>query len=341
MVKKIKKELIMSILIIGGAGYIGSHVNKLLHKFGYSTLIIDNLCRGHREHIQWGKFIQGDIGNIEFLDHVFTTNKIEAVMHFAAFAYVGESIFQPDIYYENNVSKTLVLLDAMVRHRVNYFVFSSSCATFGNALYTPINELHPQNPINPYGYTKLVVEQILKDYDNAYGLKYCIFRYFNASGADPDARIGEWHDPETHLIPLVLDVAAGIRPKIDILGNDYNTPDGTCIRDYIHVCDLAEAHRLGMELLLKTNTSDHFNLGYGKGYSIQEIIHVVQKITRSPINVNYIVRRDGDPAELVGSSEKAKRILNWVPQFSLEDSITTAWKWHQKTFECLPLKRVG
>jgi UDP-glucose 4-epimerase len=331
----------MTVLIVGGAGYIGSHVNQLLHRSGYSTFVIDNLCRGHREHVQWGKFIQGDIGNSEFLDHVFTTNKIEAVMHFAAFAYVGESTSYPCIYYENNVSKTLVLLDTMVRHHVNNFIFSSSCATFGNAEYTPIDELHPQHPINPYGYTKLVVEQILKDYDKAYGLKHCIFRYFNASGADPDSRIGEWHNPETHLIPLILDVAAGIRPKIDIFGNNYDTPDGTCIRDYIHVCDLAEAHKRGMEQLCNTEISDNYNLGNGKGYSIREILHVARKITKCSIKIHHVARREGDPAELIGSSEKAKRILGWTPQYSLEDSITTAWKWHQKTFQHSPLKRVG
>jgi UDP-glucose 4-epimerase len=331
----------MSILIIGGAGYIGSHVNKHLNQMKYSTLVLDNLCRGHREFIKWGDFLYGDIGSRELLDHIFTSYKIEAVMHFAALAYVGESVHQPNIYYSNNITKTLVLLDAMVRHKVNNFVFSSSCATFGNAEYTPIDELHPKRPINPYGYTKLVVERILQDYDNAFGLKYCVFRYFNASGADPDGEIGEWHEPETHLIPLVLDTAAGIREKIDVFGNDYNTPDGTCIRDYIHVCDLADAHRKGMERLFETGQSDHFNLGCGKGYSIQEVLKAAQKISQRSIRANYVTRREGDSAILVGYSQKAKQILDWTPQFSFEDSITTAWNWHQKITNVEQFKRAG
>jgi UDP-glucose 4-epimerase len=331
----------MSILIVGGAGYIGSHVNKHLNQAGYSTLVLDNLCRGHREFVKWGDFLYGDIGNREFLDHIFTSHKIEAVMHFAAFAYVGESVHQPDIYYSNNIAKTLTLLDAMVRHKVNNFIFSSSCATFGNAEYTPIDELHPQKPINPYGYTKLVVERILQDYDNAFGLKHCIFRYFNAAGADPDGEIGEWHEPETHLIPLVFDTAAGICEKINVFGNDYDTPDGTCIRDYIHVCDLANAHRKGMEYLFETGHSDHFNLGCGKGYSIQEVLKTAQKVSRHSIKANYVTRREGDPAVLIGSSQKAKQLLDWTPQFSLEDSIATAWNWHQKMIGTEKLKRVG
>jgi UDP-glucose 4-epimerase len=229
----------------------------------------------------------------------------------------------------------------MVRHKVNNFIFSSSCATFGNAKYTPIDELHPQQPINPYGYTKLVVERILKDYDNAFGLKHCIFRYFNATGADPDSEIGEWHEPETHLIPLVLGAALGICEKIDVFGNDYDTQDGTCVRDYIHVCDLADAHRKGMEYLFETGQSDHFNLGCGTGYSIQEVLKTVQKISRRSIRTNYVARREGDPAVLVGSSKKAKQLLNWIPQFSLEDSITTAWNWHQKMIGTEYIKRVG
>jgi UDP-glucose 4-epimerase len=331
----------MSILIVGGAGYIGSHVNKHLNETGYSTLVLDNLCRGHREFVQWGDFLHGDVGDCQFLDHIFTSYKIEAVMDFAAFAYVGESVCQPDIYYSNNIVKTLTLLDAMVRHKINNFIFSSSCATFGNAEYTPIDESHPQRPINPYGYTKFVVERILQDYDNAFGLKYCIFRYFNAVGADPAGEIGEWHEQETHLIPLVLDNAAGICEKINVFGNDYETPDGTCIRDYIHVCDLANAHRKGMERLFKTWQSDHFNLGCGKGYSIQDVLKTVQKISRCSIKPNYVTRREGDPAVLVSSSIKAKQLLDWIPKFSFEESIVTAWNWHQKIISTEKLKLVG
>jgi UDP-glucose 4-epimerase len=331
----------MSILIVGGAGYIGSHVNKLLNQSGYSTLVVDNLCWGHREHIRWGKFFQGDIGDPKFLNDIFSSHKIEAVMHFAAFAYVGESVCHPDIYYSNNVVKTLALLDVMIQHQVNYFVFSSSCATFGNAEYIPINELHQQYPINPYGYTKLVVEHILQDYEKAFGLKHCIFRYFNAAGADFDGEIGEWHEPETHLIPLVLDVAVGKRNEINIYGNDYPTPDGTCIRDYIHVCDLADAHKRGMEFLFESKKSDHFNLGTEIGCSINEIIHIVQKITKKNIRIKHSPRRDGDPPVLVGSFEKANQFLNWKPNYSIEDSIKTAWFWHQKLNSIPVFRRAG
>ena len=331
----------MSILIVGGAGYIGSHVNKLLNRCGYSTLVLDNLSRGHRDFVRWGKFLPGDAGDRELLDRLFTTHDVQAVMHFAAYAYVGESVGKPSMYYDNNVAKTLVLLDAMVRHGINRFVFSSSCATFGNAERLPIDETHPQRPINPYGYTKLVVENVLRDYDKAYGLKHCIFRYFNAAGADPDGEIGESHDPETHLIPLVLDTAAGLRDVIDVYGDDYDTPDGTCIRDYIHVNDLAEAHRLGMERLFETNTSDDYNLGCGKGYSIMEVLEAAKKITKESIPVRFCERREGDPPSLVGSSQKAERLLGWSPQYSLEDSVTTAWSWHQKMFANHSYRRAG
>jgi len=320
----------MSILIIGGAGYIGSHINKCLNAHGYDTITIDNLSYGHAEFVRWGKFIQGDIGDRQLLDSVFSQEKIEAVMHFAAFAYVGESVTEPAKYYDNNVVRTMILLDAMRKHHVNHFVFSSSCATFGNAVYTPIDEKHPQSPVNPYGQTKLIVEHILQDYDRAYNLKHCIFRYFNAAGASRDAEIGEWHEPETHLIPLVLDAAAGKREAIQVFGTDYPTPDGTCVRDYIHVSDLAEAHRLGMEHMLRHNTSDHFNLGCARGYSINEVIAAAKRITGKPINVRYVDRRAGDPPILVGSYDKAQTMLQWVPQCSLEDSIQSAWKWHEQ-----------
>lgn len=320
----------MSILIVGGAGYIGSHVNKFLNREGYSTVVLDNLCRGHRDAVKWGTFLQGDLGDREFLDHVFSRHEIEAVMHFAAFAYVGESVLDPSIYYDNNVSKTIVLLDAMVRHRIGYFVFSSTCATFGTAEYLPIDEEHPQRPINPYGHTKLVVEKILADYDRAYGLKHCVLRYFNAAGADFDGEIGECHDPETHLLPIVLDVAAGKRDRIDVFGDDYPTPDGTCIRDYIHVMDLADAHLKGMKRLIETKESDHFNLGCGRGYSIREVLRAAEKITGKTIGVNFAERRAGDPPKLVGAGKKAGEILDWTPRYHLEDSLASAWNWTRR-----------
>jgi len=322
----------MAILITGGAGYIGSHANKWLHEHGYETVTIDNLSSGHAELVRWGKFIQGDTGDRHFLDDVFDSEKIEAVMHFAAYVNVGESVMQPAIYYENNVAKTMVLLDAMRRHHINHFVFSSTCATFGNAAYTPIDEKHPQCPVNPYGQTKFVVERILQDYERAYGLKHCIFRYFNAAGASFDAEIGEWHEPETHLVPLVLDAAIGKQEAIHVFGSDYPTEDGTCVRDYIHVCDIAEAHRLGMEYLLRHGVSNHFNLGSTRGYSINEVIEAAKKITGKPFKVCYTDRREGDPPVLVGAYGKAKEILQWSPRFSLEESIESAWKWHKRRF---------
>ena len=318
------------ILITGGAGYIGAHVNKCLNMHGYDTIVVDNLTYGHAEFVRWGTFVQGDIGDRPFLDDLFSKENIEAVMHFAAFAYVGESVVDPAKYYDNNVARTLILLDAMRRHRVNHFVFSSSCATFGNAVYTPIDEKHPQCPVNPYGHTKLVVERILHEYDQAYGLKHCIFRYFNAAGASSDSEIGEWHEPETHLIPLILDAASGQRESIQVFGTDYPTEDGTCVRDYIHVSDLAEAHRLGMEHMLRHNVSDHFNLGCSRGYSIREVIEATKRITGKSIDVRCVDRRAGDPPILVGSYGKALETLGWSPKFSLDESIESAWKWHER-----------
>lgn len=317
-------------MIVGGAGYIGSHVNKVLNKRGYETLVLDNLVYGHREAVKWGKFVEGDLGDIELLDKVFQENKIDAVMHFSAYTYVGESVDNPAKYYRNNVCNTVNLLDAMVKHKVSKFIFSSTCATFGVPEKMPIEENFPQAPINPYGRTKLMVEKILEDYRVAYGLNYCVLRYFNAAGADPDGEIGEQHNPETHLIPLVLDAAIGRRKDIAVFGTDYPTPDGTCVRDYIHVNDLADAHIRALEYIGGNNVSEHFNLGCGKGYSVKDIIDMAEKVTGRSIDVRYVERRAGDPPELVGSSEKAKRILGWEPQFDLEKIITTAWNWHKK-----------
>ena len=319
------------ILIVGGAGYIGSHLNKEINKKGIETVIFDNLSYGHRDFVKWGTFEKGDLGNIEDIRAVFKKYPIEAVMHFAAFTYVGESVEDPQKYYQNNVKNTLNLLQVMLEENVKYFVFSSTCATYGNPVEIPITENHPQDPINPYGKGKLMVETVLKDYSDAYGLKYASLRYFNAAGADPEGEVGELHDPETHLIPLILDVAAGRREDIKIFGTDYDTPDGTCIRDYIHVTDLAEAHILALEYLQNGGESDFFNLGNGNGFSVKEVIETAEEITGKNIKAVEAERRAGDPPILVGSSTKAKETLNWNPKYDeLSKIIETAWNWHKK-----------
>ncbi|MEN6292852.1 MAG: UDP-glucose 4-epimerase GalE [Methanobacterium sp.] len=319
------------ILIVGGAGYIGSHLNKEINKKGIKTVIFDNLSYGHRDFVKWGTFERGDLGNIDDIRAVFKKYPIEAVMHFAAFTYVGESVEDPQKYYTNNVKNTLNLLQVMLEENVKYFVFSSTCATYGNPVEIPITENHPQNPINPYGKGKLMVETVLKDYSDAYGLKYASLRYFNAAGADPGGEVGELHNPETHLIPLILDVAAGRREDIKIFGTDYDTPDGTCIRDYIHVTDLAEAHILALEYLQNGGKSDFFNLGNGNGFSVKEVIETAEKVTGKDIKAVEAERRAGDPPILVGSSDKAKEKLNWKPKYDeLSTIIETAWNWHKK-----------
>ncbi len=319
------------ILIVGGAGYIGSHINKLLNQQGYETIVFDNLIYGHREAVKGSEFVLGDLNNIEQIRLVFKKYKIDAVMHFAAFAYVGESVVKPEKYYINNVSNSLNLLQVMREFNCKYFIFSSSCATYGEPQYIPIDEKHPQNPINPYGQSKLMVERILEDYSNAYGLKYVSLRYFNAAGADIDTEIGENHNPETHLIPLILDTALGIREDIKVFGTHYDTPDGSAIRDYIHVMDLADAHILALEYLKRGGKSDVFNLGNGNGYSVFEIIEMVRKIAQKNFKVTITDRRAGDPAKLIGDATKAKKVLGWKPKyFELETIISTAWKWHKK-----------
>ncbi|MBE9238014.1 UDP-glucose 4-epimerase GalE [Anabaena aphanizomenioides LEGE 00250] len=323
-----------TILVTGGAGYIGSHAVKALLQAGYQVLILDNLVYGHRdlvEQVLQVKLIEGDIEDRPLLDHLFQTHKIEAVMHFSAYAYVGESVTDPDKYYRNNVVATLTLLEAMLAASIKKFVFSSTCATYGVPKFIPITEDHPQNPINPYGATKLMVERILSDFDVAYGLKSVCFRYFNAAGADPSGLLGEDHNPETHLIPLVLQTALGQRQSISIFGTDYPTPDGTCIRDYIHVSDLADAHILGLEYLLKGGESNVFNLGNGNGFSVREVIAAAQEVTGINISVQECDRRPGDPPSLIGSSEKARKILGWQPIYpDIKDIVTHAWNWHQK-----------
>ncbi|MGC8728571.1 MAG: UDP-glucose 4-epimerase GalE [Elusimicrobiales bacterium] len=319
------------ILIAGGAGYIGSHVNKMISRKGYDTVVLDNLVYGHKEFVKWGKFYKCDLCDVKEIEKIFKSNKIDAVMHFSAYTYVGESVADPSKYYKNNVSNTLNLLDVMVKYGVKKFIFSSTCATYGFPIEIPITESHPQNPINPYGKTKLMIEKILEDYDKAYGVKYINLRYFNASGADPELEIGEWHNPETHLIPLAVYNALGLTPKITVFGTDYDTEDGTCVRDYIHVNDLAKAHILALEYLNRKNKSDSFNLGNGKGFSVKKIIDTVEKVCGVKLNVEYGKRREGDPAVLVGSSKKAIKVLGWKPEFyKIEDIVETAYLWHKK-----------
>ncbi|MFC1785301.1 UDP-glucose 4-epimerase GalE [Candidatus Neomarinimicrobiota bacterium] len=318
------------VLVVGGAGYIGSQTNKILSNQGYKTIVYDNLIYGHREAVKWGELIVGDLNNIEKLRLLFTKYNITAVIHFAAFSYVGESVKNPEKYYINNVSNTLNLLLVMKDFNCKYFIFSSTCAIYGNPRYLPIDENHPQNPINPYGLSKYMVEKILCDYSKAYDIKYVALRYFNAAGADKDCEIGENHIPETHLIPLLLDAVIGKRPNIKVYGSDYDTKDGTAIRDYIHVADLAEAHTLALNYILNGGICDAFNLSNGNGYSVIEVIESVKEITNKNFKVTFTNRREGDPAVLIGDSRKARNILKWNPKyFHLETLIKTAWEWHK------------
>ncbi|MBD2082777.1 UDP-glucose 4-epimerase GalE [Leptolyngbya sp. FACHB-17] len=322
------------VLVTGGAGYIGSHAVLALQNAGYEVVVFDNLVYGHRdivESVLKVELIEGDTNDRELLDQVFASRPFSAVMHFAAYAYVGESVTQPGKYYHNNVVGTLTLLEAMVAAGIKRFVFSSTCATYGVPQVVPIPEDHPQDPINPYGATKLMVERMLADFDPAYDFKSVAFRYFNAAGADPEGRLGEDHQPETHLIPLILMTALGQRDSISIYGTDYPTPDGTCIRDYIHVTDLAEAHVLGLDYLLKGGDSQLFNLGNGNGFSVREVIEAARSVTGKPIPAIECDRRPGDPPALVGSAEKARSMLGWNPQYAdIETILTHAWAWHQK-----------
>ena len=321
-----------NILVTGGAGYIGSHACKALANAGYQPIVYDNLLYGHEWAVQWGPLVIGDISDQQKLREVFETYKPEAVMHFAAFAYVGESVQDPAKYYKNNVVGTIHLLEAMRESNIQSIIFSSSCATYGTPTQLPIPEDHVQNPINPYGRSKWMIEHVLADYEKAYGLRSTSLRYFNAAGADPEGLIGESHDPETHLIPLVLDAASGKRPSITIFGEDYDTHDGTCVRDYIHVEDLANAHVLALKALQDGQKTRAFNLGNGNGYSIKEIIESVERVTGLKVPVEMGPRREGDPASLIGSAETIKQALGWTPRFTnLDDIIKTAWNWHQKS----------
>lgn len=320
----------MKVLVCGGAGYIGSHMVAELLENGEQVVVLDNLQKGHRDAVKAAKFYEGDLRDRAILDRVFKENSIDAVIDFAADSLVGESVGNPLKYFENNVGSTLSLLGAMKDYGVKYIVFSSTAATYGEPENVPIVEGDKTFPTNPYGESKLTVEKVLKWCDNAYGIKYTALRYFNAAGAHKDGSIGEDHDPETHLIPIILQVALGIRDRIMIFGDDYATPDGTCIRDYVHVADLASAHLLALRRLMKGEDSRIYNLGNGKGFSVKEVIEVARKVTGAEIKAEVAPRRAGDPAVLVASSEKAKKELGWNPKYdALDTIIETAWNWHK------------
>lgn len=318
----------MKIVVAGGAGYIGSHMVKQLVQAGHDVITLDNLSYGYRDAVKYGEFVEGDIGDADCLDKLFTNAGIDAVMHFAGFIQVGESVEKPSMYYHNNVINTHTLLDAMLRHSIKNFIFSSTAAIFGEPDYTPIDEKHPKQPINPYGHSKLMIEQVLEDYDTAYGLRSTCLRYFNAAGADPDGELGERHVPETHLIPLILQAASGRREDIKVFGDDYPTEDGTCVRDYIHINDLCTAHSLALEKMMRDDKSARYNLGNGKGFSVKEVIDVAKTVSGNDFKVTIEPRRAGDPAVLVADAVQARQELNWKPEFAeLHDIVATAWKW--------------
>ena len=318
------------VLVVGGAGYIGSHMVKMLGRHGCAVTTLDDVSSGHRDAVLCGDFVQGDMGDRAVLDIVLSRS-FDAVMHFASFIQVGESVQQPAKYYQNNVVNTLTLLDAMRAHGVDRFIFSSTAATFGEPQYSPMDERHPQQPINPYGRTKLMVEQVLADYEHAYGLRSVSLRYFNAAGADPEGQLGERHDPETHLIPLVLQAASGRRPHIGVFGRDYDTPDGTCVRDYIHIEDLCSAHWLALQSLMGGADSQAYNLGNGQGFSVQEVIDTAQQVTGRSIAVVNGPRRAGDPARLVADSSLIRENLGWQPRYAdLATIVAHAWAWETR-----------
>jgi UDP-glucose 4-epimerase len=320
-----------NVLVTGGAGYIGSHCCKELHSRGFNPITFDNLVYGFKDFVRWGDFCKGDLANPQDIASCFKQYPIEAVIHFAAYIDVGESVSDPLKYYENNVRNTIQLLHACRIHGVSKFIFSSSAAVYGTPESTPIDENHPLKPINAYGRGKQMVEEILADCETAYGLKYYCLRYFNAAGADPEGEVGEKHHPETHLIPLILNVAAARSKDIKIFGNDYPTADGTCIRDYIHVTDLARAHVLALERLLDGAASEILNLGQGRGFSVREVIDHVARVTGKDIGTVDVDRRPGDPPVLVASNAKAVQSLNWQPEYTnLDDIVQTAWNWHRK-----------
>jgi UDP-glucose-4-epimerase GalE len=319
------------ILVTGGAGYIGSQTTKRLNAAGLETIVLDNLSTGHRDFARWGAFIQGDVCDSVSLDRLFSSRSIDAVVHFAAASQVGESVREPLLYYQNNVGGTIALLAAMRRHKVNTLVFSSSCSVYGPPFDGLLTEDHPCQPISPYARTKRMMEDVMEDMAGSSGLKYVALRYFNAAGADPEAEVGERHNPETHLIPLVLQVALGQRGHLDIFGDDYGTPDGTAIRDYIHVQDLADAHIQALAHLQNGGASGPINLGNGQGHSVHQIVEAARQVTGHEIPVRMAPRRPGDSPRLVGDAAKARALLGWQPKYAdIRDIIATAWAWHQK-----------
>ncbi|MFA8343952.1 MAG: UDP-glucose 4-epimerase GalE [Rhodothermaceae bacterium] len=320
----------MKIVVTGGAGYIGSHFVKLAVDCNCEVLVIDNLCRGHKEAVHpKAEFKNCDLLDSENLNKILSEYKPDAVVHFAAFAYVGESVENPQMYYSNNVIGSINLISAAKNNNIRNFVFSSTCSLYGNPETVPISEKEKLNPINPYAQTKLIIEKALADFSSVYNFNYVALRYFNAAGADPEGAIGESHDPEPHLIPIILQTALGKREKIFIFGNDYKTPDGSCVRDYIHVSDLAQAHMAAIQFLSEEKRSEIINLGTGNGYSVKEIINSAREITGKEIKAEVAERRAGDPAILVAENSKAEAILGWKPEFDLTDILKSAWKWHQ------------
>ena len=318
-----------TVLVTGGAGYIGSHVCKALHAAGYRVVVFDNLVAGHREAVRFGDLVEGDVCDVTAVQSAIHRHRVSAVMHFAAFLDVGESVREPARYYRNNVTGSLSVLQAMAAESVEHFVFSSTCATYGEPIMTPIDETHPQQPINAYGESKLTVERALPHFERAYGTRWVALRYFNAAGADPDGEVGEDHSPEIHLIPRAIDAATGGAPLL-VFGDDYPTPDGTCLRDFIHVADLADAHLKALDRLLMGGASDAYNLGTGRPYSVKEVIASVERVTGYTVNWKMAPRRPGNPAQLFATARKAEAALGWTPRFTDIDSIVrTAWEWHR------------
>jgi UDP-glucose 4-epimerase len=319
------------ILVVGGAGYIGSHMVKMLLDQGYEVVTLDNLSTGFRDAVLGGRFVEGDIADTALLDELLPAEKPDAVMHFAAHIQVGESVEQPGKYYRNNVANTLNLLNAMVHHGVNHFIFSSTAAIFGEPQYVPVDERHPKAPINPYGQSKWMVEQMLADFDRAHGLRSICLRYFNAAGADPEGRLGWRYEGVTNLIPVVMKAASGARPDVTVFGRDYDTPDGTGVRDYIHIVDLCQAHMLALQRLWAGEPSDAFNLGNGQGFSVQEVIDAAKAVTGRPIRVVEGARRAGDPAALVADAARARDLLGWQPSYGdLRTIVQHAWNWESR-----------
>ena len=318
----------MKILVVGGAGYIGSHMVKMLLDAGHEVVVLDNLSSGFRDAVAGGEFLKGDLCDRPLLDAVLSARRFDGAMHFASFIQVGESVAHPSKYYRNNVANTINLLDVMVKYGVGRLIFSSSAAIFGEPQRVPIDEQHPKKPSNPYGRSKWMVEQVLGDYERAHGLRHACLRYFNAAGADPSGTLGERHDPETHLIPLALKAASGRLDAVRMFGTDYDTPDGTCIRDYVHVTDLCRAHLLALERLMGGGASAAYNLGNGDGYSVKEVIETASSVTGRAIPVIEAQRREGDPARLVADSARARRELGWHPRYGdLDTIIAHAWAW--------------